>query len=132
MELYVREHISEDCVNSNGTVRGAKLFQLADETAFGILNEKFTKYRENIVGVTNYADMKFITPTYRYGFIEGYAEVKDCNPARINISVKLMFRKPKDIDWAECVTGTFSFTCINRDTGTLKRLSKEDINEIQS
>jgi acyl-CoA thioesterase FadM len=132
MKLYAKEHISEDCVNSNGTVRGTKLFQLADETAFGIINDKFTKYRENLAVVTNYADMKFITPAYRYGFIEGYAEVKDCNPARINISIKLMFRKPKDIDWVECVTGTFSFTCINRDTGTLKRLSKEDINEIQS
>ena len=132
MKLYAKEHISEDCVNSNGTVRGTKLFQLADETAFGIINDKFTKYRENLAVVTNYADMKFITPAYRYGFIEGYAEVKDCNPARINISVKLMFRKPKDIEWAECVTGTFSFTCINRDTKTLKRLSKEDINEIQS
>ena len=132
MELYVREHISEDCVNSNGTVRGAKLFQLADETAFAIINEKFSKYRENIVAVTNYADMKFLCPAYRYGFIKGYAEVSEVNPARINIGIKLMFRKPKDIDWVDCVTGNFSFTCIDKNTRTLKRLSKEDINEIQS
>ncbi len=131
MELYLKEHISEDCVNSNGTVRGAKLFQMADETAFSLINEKFSKYRENIMAVTNYADMKFIAPMYRYGFVLGYGEVIDVNPARINIGIELMFRKPKDVDWVKCLTGTFSFSCISRDTKTLKRLSKEDINEIQ-
>jgi acyl-CoA hydrolase len=131
MELFVKTHLSGDKLNSNGTVRGAELFEYADVAGYTFCNEKFLLHRPDLMVATNNADFKFLGPAYAYGFVEVFAEVGEVTPARIDVRIKMMVRDNKDSEWRDCLRGTFSFTVISRETRKIHRLTKEEMYEIK-
>jgi len=131
-KLVWKVHITASDVNAGGTVSGGRIFDMADVSAYTLINEKFTSIRPDLSVVTNSANVKFIAPAWAYGFIESFAEVIEVTPGKINILVTMNFRQNKDLDWYTCFEGTFSFTCLNAKTRKVYKLTKEEMNEIQS
>lgn len=131
MELHTKIHIEGHSLNANGTLKGANVFDYADVTAFSIINDKFTRFHKHIGVVTSSATSKFISPIFGYGFIECFAEIIDCTPARITVKILIKYRERKGLEWVDAFEGTFQFTCIDRETRKVYKLSKEEMNEIK-
>jgi len=131
-KLVWKVHLVADHVNAGGTVSGGRLFDMADVSAYTMINETFLTERPDIAVVTNSADVKFIAPAYAYGFIESYAEIIEVTPARINLSITMQYRDNRSLDWYDCFVGTFSFTCLDKATRKVYKMSKEEMNEIKS
>ena len=90
MELHTKIHIEGHSLNANGT-----LMHYADVTAFSIINDKFTRFHKHIGVVTSSAKCKFLAPILGYGFIECFAEITDCTPARITVKTLIKYRERK-------------------------------------
>jgi len=131
-KLVWKVHLTASDVNAGGTVSGGRLFDMADVSAYTMINETFTSMRPELSVVTNGANVKFIAPAFAYGFVESFAEIVDVTPAKINVLITMNYRQNKGLDWYKCFEGIFSFTCLNADTRKVYKMTKEDMNEIQS
>jgi len=44
----------------------------------------------------------------------------------------MQYRDNRSLDWYDCFVGTFSFTCLDKATRKVYKMSKEEMNEIKS
>ena len=52
-------------------------------------------------------------------------------PARITVKTLIKYRERKGPEWIDAFEGTFYFTCIDRETRKVYKLSKEEMDEIK-
>lgn len=130
MKLVIKGTIPRDSTNGNGSTKGGWLFDQLDIAAFTYISELFLCEMPNVMAVTNSADVKFISPAFAHGYIEIWADVKTVSQSSISISVYLNYREKGTKEFKSCVSGTVSFSLINKDR-RLVRIPRKIINEIK-
>jgi acyl-CoA hydrolase len=130
MKLVIKGFIPGDSTNGNGSTKGGWLFEQLDLAALTYISELFLCEMPGILAVTNSADVKFISPAFAYGYIEIWADIETVSPGSIGISVYLNYRDKKSKEFKSCVSGTVSFSLINKDR-KIVRIPRKIINEIK-
>ena len=118
-------------VNGHGSVYGGWLFDVLDKSGLVWINENITSKMGGIAAATSSATVKFHSAVMPFGFVEAYAECSDISAGNITIDVELYYRKNDSTDAELAVSGTLSFSLVDKDTRKLQRIPREiiDANE---
>ena len=130
MKLVLKGYVPGDVVNGNGSARGSWIFEQADVAALTFIDELFLSELSDVLAVTNSADLKFISPVFSHNYFEAWGELESISPGRISIYVTIKYRNAKSKEYVDCLTGTVSFTLINKDRKVV-RVPKEVINAVK-
>lgn len=130
MKLVLKGYVPGDVVNGNGSARGSWIFEQADVAALTFINELFLSELPDVLAVTNSVDLKFISPAFPHNYFEAWGELESISPGRISISVTIKHRYAKSKEYTDCLTGTVSFTLINKDRKVV-RVPNEVINAVK-
>lgn len=130
MKLVLKGYVPGVSANGNGSARGSWLFEQADVAALTFIDELFLSEMPEVLAVTNSADLKFISPAFPHNYFEAWGELESISPGRISIFVTIKYRHEKSKEYVDCVTGTVSFTLINKDRKVV-RVPKEVINAVK-
>jgi len=130
MKLVIKGYVPGDVVNGNGSVKGSWIFEQADIAALTLIDELFLSEMPDVLAVTNSADLKFMSPAFPHNYFEAWGELESISPGRISIYVTIKYRNAKSKEYVDCLTGTVSFTLINKDRKVV-RVPKEVINAVK-